>query len=131
MSTAILEAETQPVARRATQAQSIPTTRLVRVELRKMFNTRSGFWLMASIGIAALLATAATILFAPDDQLTQDSFSAAIGVPMTVILPMVAILAVTSEWTNAADSPPSRSYRIANVSLAPRCWPLSPSPSAR
>lgn len=99
MSTAILEAETQTVARRATQAQSIPTTRLVRVELRKMFNTRSGFWLMASIGIAALLATAATILFAPDDQLTQDSFSAAIGVPMTVILPMVAILAVTSEWT--------------------------------
>ena len=35
----------------------------------------------------------------PGDQVTQDSFSAAIGVPMTVILPMVAILAVTSEWT--------------------------------
>jgi hypothetical protein len=73
--------------------------RIVGVELRKMFDTRAGFWLMTSIGIAAVLATAATLLFAPDDQLTQDSFSAAIGFPMAVILPMVAILSVTSEWS--------------------------------
>ncbi len=99
MSTATLEAETQPVSRREAQAQPIPMTRLVDVELRKMFNTRSGFWLMASIGIAALIATTATILFAPDDELTQDAFSAAIGFPMAIILPMVAILSITSEWT--------------------------------
>jgi ABC-2 type transport system permease protein len=77
----------------------IPMNRIVGVELRKMFDTRSGFWLMASIGIAALLATGATLLFAPDDQLTQEAFSAAIGFPMAVILPMVAILSVTSEWS--------------------------------
>jgi ABC-2 type transport system permease protein len=101
MSTATLEAETQaqPVSRRTDQHQPIPMTRIVGVELTKMFNTRSGFWLMASIGIAAVLATAATILFAPNDELTQGSFSGAIGFPMAVILPMVAILSVTSEWT--------------------------------
>jgi hypothetical protein len=77
----------------------IPLTRVIRVELRKMFNTRSGFWLMASIGIAALLATTAVILFAPDSELTYGSFGAAIGFPMAVILPMVAILSVTSEWS--------------------------------
>ena len=33
------------------------TTRIVGVELRKMFDTRSGFWLMASIGILAVIAT--------------------------------------------------------------------------
>ena len=33
-------------------------TRLVAVELRKMFDTRAGFWLMASVGIVAVLATA-------------------------------------------------------------------------
>jgi ABC-2 type transport system permease protein len=77
----------------------IPMSRIVGVELRKMFNTRSGFWLMASIGIAALLATVATLLFAPNDELTQESFSGAIGFPMTIILPMVAILSVTSEWS--------------------------------
>ena len=31
--------------------------RVTRVELRKMFNTRSGFWLIASIAISAVLAT--------------------------------------------------------------------------
>ena len=31
-------------------ARPIPATRLVKVELRKMFNTRSGFWMLVSIG---------------------------------------------------------------------------------
>ncbi len=64
-----------------------------------MFDTRSGFWLMASIVITSVLATAAIIVFAPDDQLTYDNFAAAIGAPMTVILPIIGILAVTSEWS--------------------------------
>ena len=64
-----------------------------------MFDTRSGFWLLASIGITAVLATGAVILFAPDDELTYDTFAAAIGFPMAVILPMIAILSVTSEWS--------------------------------
>jgi ABC-2 type transport system permease protein len=77
----------------------VPLSRVTAVELRKMFDTRSGFWLMASIVIAALLATGAVILFAPDDQQTYDSFAASIGFPMAVILPMIAILSVTSEWS--------------------------------
>ncbi len=77
----------------------IPLTRIIGVELRKMFDTRSGFWLMASIVITSMIATAAIIVFAPDDQLTFDTFAAAIGAPMTVILPMIGILAVTSEWS--------------------------------
>jgi hypothetical protein len=77
----------------------IPTTRLVAVEARKSFDTRSGFWLLASIGILAVLATTAVILFAPDDELTYESFATAIGFPMAVVLPMVAILSITSEWS--------------------------------
>jgi len=77
----------------------IPFTRLLGVELTKIFDTRSGFWLTAGIGIAALLATAATILFAPDDELSYDAFGAAIGIPMVVLLPIMAILLVTSEWS--------------------------------
>jgi hypothetical protein len=82
-----------------TVAQRIPMRRLVGVELRKMFDTRSGFWLMMSVVIAAVLASAATLLFAPDDELSYGSFAGAIGVPMTIILPMIAILSVTSEWS--------------------------------
>jgi ABC-type transport system involved in multi-copper enzyme maturation permease subunit len=64
-----------------------------------MFDTRSGFWLMASIAITALIATGAVILFASDDSLTYNNFAAAIGFPMAVILPIVAILSVTGEWS--------------------------------
>lgn len=77
----------------------IPFSRIVSVELRKMFDTRSGFWLLAGIGILAVLATAAVVAFAPDDQMTYETFASAIGVPMTVLLPVVAVLSVTSEWS--------------------------------
>ena len=77
----------------------IPMTRLAKVELRKMFDTRSGFWLMASIAILAVLATAATVVFAPDSAITYESFASAVGFPMAVILPIIAILSVTGEWS--------------------------------
>lgn len=80
-------------------AQPIPITRLVKVELRKMFNTRSGFWMLISIGVLSVIATGAVIIFAPDSAVTYESFARAIGFPMSVILPMIAILAVTSEWS--------------------------------
>ena len=89
---------THPTRTRTASAR-IPLTRLIAVELRKMFDTRSGFWLMASIVITSVLATAALIVFAPDDALTFGNFAAAIGAPMTVILPMIGVLAVTSEWS--------------------------------
>jgi ABC-2 type transport system permease protein len=83
---------------RATVEQ-VPLARVARVELRKMFDTRSGFWLMASIVIAALLSTVATILFAPDADLTYYTFAKAVGLPMTVILPIIAVLSITGEWS--------------------------------
>ncbi len=79
--------------------EPIPMSRVIAVEFRKMFDTRSGFWLLASIGIASVLATGATILFAPEDAQTYEAFATAVGFPMAVILPMIAILAVTSEWS--------------------------------
>jgi ABC-2 type transport system permease protein len=77
----------------------IPLSRVTAVELRKMFDTRSGFWLMASIVITSVMATGAVIIFAPDNELTYSNFAAAIGFPMAVILPMIAVLSVTSEWS--------------------------------
>ena len=99
MSTLTVE-RTQPATHRTKPGvRPIPMARLVGIETTKMFDTRSGFWLLTSVGILAVLATGATLLFAPRDELTYDSFAAAIGVPMTVILPMIAVLAVTSEWS--------------------------------
>lgn len=101
--TTTIVAPTTPVhetSRSARPAPSpIPMTRLVAVELRKLFDTRSGFWLLTSIGVLSVLATGAVIVFAPDDAVTYESFATALGFPMSVILPMIAILGVTSEWS--------------------------------
>jgi len=99
MTTLTVERGVSRAAATRAEPAPIPLTRIIGVELRKMFDTRSGFWLMTSIGITALLATSAVILFAPDSALTFDTFAAAIGVPMTIILPIIAILSVTSEWS--------------------------------
>jgi ABC-2 type transport system permease protein len=88
--------EAAPVRR---TAGPIPSTRLVKVELRKMFNTRSGFWMLISIGVLSVIATGAVIIFAPESDVTYQNIASAIGLPMSVILPMIAILAVTSEWS--------------------------------
>src|SRR5215217_3100006 len=79
--------------------EPIPMHTIMGVELRKMFNTRSGFWLMSSVVILAVIATGAVILFAPNDEITYDSFAGAIGIPMTIILPIIAALSITSEWS--------------------------------
>ena len=89
----------EPAARADRTIAPIPMSRLARVELRKMFDTRAGFWLMASVGIVAVLATAAVILWAPDEAITQETFSTAIGMPLSVVLPIIAILAITSEYS--------------------------------
>jgi len=49
--------------------------------------------------ITGLIATIATIAFAPDADLTYYNFAKAVGYPITVILPMVALLSITSEWS--------------------------------
>lgn len=79
--------------------RAIPLHRIVGVELRKSFDTRAGFWLLCSLGAAALLTTSAIIAWAPRAELTYSQFILAIGMPMTVILPIIAALSVTSEWT--------------------------------
>ncbi|HEX5919506.1 MAG TPA: ABC transporter permease subunit [Nocardioides sp.] len=88
--------EAVPVRR---TAHPVALTRLVRVELRKMFTTRSGFWMLVSIGVLTPVSAASVIIFAPDSDVTYESFTRASGFPMSVILPMIAILAVTSEWS--------------------------------
>jgi ABC-2 type transport system permease protein len=92
-------AEQVPTAASRRVVPPIPLGTVIAVELRKMFDTRSGFWMLSSIGILAVLATGAVILFAPDAELTYSTFASAIGFPMAIVLPMIAILSVTGEWS--------------------------------
>ena len=76
----------------------VPFTRLVHVELRKMLDTRAGRWLI--IGIGAIIAVALTIMFFTEGgQHAFGEYLQATTMPMALILPVVGILAVTSEWS--------------------------------
>jgi ABC-2 type transport system permease protein len=97
--TIVTRASTRDAASVRRTARPIPLTRLVRVELRKMFTTRSGFWMLVSIGVLTPISAGSVVVFAPDSDVTYESFTRASGFPLSVILPMIAILAVTSEWS--------------------------------
>jgi ABC-type transport system involved in multi-copper enzyme maturation permease subunit len=77
----------------------ISLSRIIGVELRKSFDTRSGFWLLAGLGVASFLTTGAVIAWAPRNELTYSQFTLATGVPISILLPIIATLSVTSEWT--------------------------------
>ena len=102
MSTATMETTSVAPTGARTEHAPIPFRTVVGVELRKAFDTRSGFWLLAAIAAAGVIATGAVLAFAHDSDLTYDNFAGAIGVPMTILLPVVAILAVTGEWSQRA-----------------------------
>lgn len=95
-----------------TRRPGVPFVRLLLVELRKMFDTRSGFWLLMSVAIISTIATVAVIAFVPDRAITFDTFGAAVGFPLGVLLPVMAILLVTSEWSQRTG--------LVTFALAPR-----------
>jgi ABC-2 type transport system permease protein len=77
----------------------VPMGRLVKVELRKMADTRAGMWLL--IGIAALagvVMTIFTITADPADRTFVKLVGAAV-IPQMALLPVLGILLITSEWT--------------------------------
>ncbi len=77
----------------------VPLHRLVAVEARKLVDTRAGFWLVALMVLANLLVIAGLVVFAPDEMLTYEVFFGLSTAPAGFLLPVLAILLVTSEWS--------------------------------
>ena len=73
--------------------------RLVAVELRKMVDTRAGFWLqVAMVAITVVVVAVRSVVGDAADH----TFASVLGVglqPAAVLLPIVGILLVTSEWS--------------------------------
>ena len=76
----------------------VPFGRLVRVELRKMYDTRAGLWLLVGIGVITAGVIAIMFAVSDADDRTFFSFLGATGTPQGVLLPVLGILLVTSEW---------------------------------
>jgi hypothetical protein len=95
MSTAVLPA---PASSRG--ASSRPGLgRLMLVELRKMSDTRAGFWLLVSTALLTVAAAVIAGLALEEVDATLVNFFAISLVPASVLLPVMGILLVTSEWT--------------------------------
>src|SRR5262245_6880912 len=83
----------------STQHHRVPFVRLVRTELRKSYDTRAGFWLLTTIGLITAAAIVIFFFVGKPVDLTYSNFVAAAGIPQAILLPVLGILLVTSEWT--------------------------------
>jgi ABC-2 type transport system permease protein len=73
--------------------------RLVAVELRKMVNTRAGFWLpVAMVALTMVVVVVRLLVGGRADHTFQSVLDAGLQ-PAAVLLPVVGILLVTSEWS--------------------------------
>src|SRR4051812_36288884 len=73
--------------------------RLVAVELRKMVNTRAGFWLQVAMVVLTVLAViVACVVGDAADHTFQSVLNVGLQ-PAAILLPVLGILLVTSEWS--------------------------------
>jgi ABC-2 type transport system permease protein len=90
-----------PVTFDLTDTPGIPFTRLFKVELRKAFDTRAGRWLVGVTAGIALVADLiiAIVLAAKDENLAYGDLVAGAAFVCSVLLPVLGIMLVTSEWS--------------------------------
>jgi len=81
--------------------QKVSFATLVKVELRKSYDTRASFWLLATIGIVVLLVEAIVLIvsIAQDGSVQFGDFVGAAAFCTSVLLPVLGIMLVTSEWS--------------------------------
>jgi ABC-type transport system involved in multi-copper enzyme maturation permease subunit len=74
-------------------------SRLVAVELRKMVDTRAGFWLQVAMVVLTMVVVAVRLLVGDATDHTFQSVLDAGLQPAAILLPVLGILLVTSEWS--------------------------------
>jgi ABC-2 type transport system permease protein len=77
----------------------IPFGRLLKVELRKLFDTRASRWLLIAIVAITVVAVAIFYLNADSSERTFGNFIGFMAIPQAFLLPVLGILLITSEWS--------------------------------
>lgn len=98
MSAAVSDPDTIDIS----QTARVPFSRLASVEIRKATDTRAGFWLLASMGLLTLaIFVGQLIAGAVSDtrHLQFGSFTTGAAIGTGVLLPVLGILLITSEWS--------------------------------
>ena len=91
-----LPSQTQP---RRAGSEPPSLARLARVELRKSYDTRAGFWLLLVIALTSVAVVALQMYFSDAPTMTFAEYFTATQMPTSVLLPVLGILLVTSEWS--------------------------------
>jgi ABC-2 type transport system permease protein len=91
--------DVMPASAPATAAVPVPMVRLTLVELRKLADTRAGMWLLIVIGLATVATSAVLLGWADDSEITFTALYTFGLMPSAVLLPVLGILSVTSEWS--------------------------------
>jgi ABC-2 type transport system permease protein len=82
-----------------TATPKVPLARLVKVELRKMIDTRAGLWLIiAIVAITALITVIFTLTAKASDRIFTN-YMGIMATPQGFLLPVLGILLVTQEWS--------------------------------
>jgi ABC-2 type transport system permease protein len=83
----------------ALRAPRIPLLRLVRIEVRKMADTRAGFWLLVTLALVTVAIAILQQIGAPDFRQTFAETFGTLQWAVSALLPVLGILSVTSEWS--------------------------------
>lgn len=100
----------------------IPFSRLVRVEWSKATDTRAARWLLALVGLSTVAMMLAPMLAPTSFDQTYASYLRVAAFGLTILLPVVAILLLTGEWsqrsvfTTFTQEP--RRLRVLNAKVA-------------
>ena len=78
-----------------------PFHRLVRVELRKSYDTRAGFWLLAVIALLVLAAEiiVLAVVTVQNEPISFGDFIGTAAFLTSFLLPVLGIMVMTTEWT--------------------------------
>lgn len=77
----------------------VPLSRLVNVELRKMVDTKAGLWLLVVMSAISAIVVTVFLIWGPAEEATFATFLSLASFPLLVLLPIIGIMAATSEWS--------------------------------
>lgn len=84
---------------RRTSSKPVPFSRLLHAELRKLFDTRSGRWLVIVALAITVIALVITLFVVDAEAQNFRLFFGVMGTPISIFLPVLGVLTVTSEWS--------------------------------
>jgi ABC-2 type transport system permease protein len=74
-------------------------TRLTLLEMRKLVDTRSGFWLLVAIVLGDLAIAVVVLIWGGGSQRSLAGYFSPSLLPVNVLLPVLGILTFTTEWS--------------------------------